>query len=135
MDTPAPAQERESSGFKIQRSNLRKIAKLKEKLKALEKTTSTNTDKSTNKDTSTTTNKNRTKDATTATATSKSKQNPYEKRKPLNEKEKSLLATSGTKATAITQDETHSSKSSHESTTNKARHRKTASRADGCGCG
>ena len=140
MDTPAPSKERESNGFKIQRSNLRKIAELKQKLKALEKTTSTNTDKSTNKEresTSTTKNKNTTTDTTTTTKNKDDtkKKNPYEKRKPLNEKEKSLLATSGTKATAIFQDETLSSKNLHESTTNKERHRMTASRADGCGCG
>ena len=97
MDTPAPSKERESNGFKIQRSNLRKIAELKQKLKALEKTTSTNTDKSTNKEresTSTTKNKNTTTDTTTTTKNKDDtkKKNPYEKRKPLNEKEKKFVS-------------------------------------------
>ena len=97
MDTPAPSKERESNGFKIQRSNLRKIAELKQKLKALEKTTSTNTDKSTNKEresTSTTKNKDTTTDTTTTTKNKDDtkKKNPYEKRKPLNEKEKKFVS-------------------------------------------
>ena len=61
MDTPAPSKERESNGFKIQRSNLRKIAELKQQLKALEENASTTTKSTTNKEresTSTTKNKN-----------------------------------------------------------------------------
>ena len=83
MSSTAPAKENNSGDFTIKRANLKKIAELKARLKKLEgETYSEPQTKSTpppNK-------------PAKKTDPNRPKQNPYEKRKPLNEEERKFVS-------------------------------------------